>query len=127
MNWLLIGAIAAIGAIILRNQFRVVYVSLIVAGQEIVTGSINLVELAKASAAGNRITVRDDPGIKTSAYFIGSDLHFDVTLDIGVAGVRLTKSVDVNVGSPTRFLGKGQTIPIIDKPVEVDLNIRVGL
>lgn len=122
----IIGLVALVGfAVWLKRNYSTVYIILTVNDTDIVTGAVNLATLVRESAAGNQVAVRDDPGIRVGLKLIDGLLHVLIYLDIGVGGVRLTKTLDVNVGSPIRFI-RGETFRILDTPVPVDITIRIG-
>jgi hypothetical protein len=127
MNYMItIAVLAGVVFLAAKTLFRTMFITLAVNGTEIITGAIPIDTLIAAAKSGNKVAVRDEGGIKLNCWIDSGNVMIGIMLDVGVAGIRLTKSWDVNVGRLTNLFGKGQTYRLCDTPAAVDLKIRIG-
>jgi hypothetical protein len=109
-----------------KTLFRNVFLSLIVNGTEIVTASVPLDTIIEAGKSGNKVAVKDESGLKVTTWIDSGNFYVGIMIDLGIDGIRLTKSWEVNCGSIRLIMGAGSTFRLLDSPVTVDLNLRVG-
>ena len=109
-----------------KTLFRTVFLTLNVAGTDIVTASVPLDTIIEAGKSGNKVAVKDESGLKVTTWIDSGNFYVGIMIDLGIAGIRLTKSWEVNCGSIRLIMGAGSTFRLLDSPVTVDLNLRVG-
>jgi hypothetical protein len=80
--------------------------------------------LIEAARSGNTVAVRNTGGITVDVGMDGINVIITLRLDVGVGGVRITQSWEVNAGPITSFLA-GKRIPLTESPVPVVLIVGV--